>query len=170
MNSMSSAVSAVIEDSAGRVLLCQQSQGHRLWGLPGGKVRACESPADAAVRDIREETGIESELVELIGLYRLTGDGCGEDMPDLCVHVFRARLTGGEAAVNAPGRIRRLAWCETGSLPQPLTATTRTAIADAVAGRAGVLRHIQRDAEPEVPDAIDGEAATVAVRQPAVAR
>lgn len=155
MNSTCSAVSAVIEDSAGRVLLCQQSQGHRLWGLPGGKVRAGESPIAAAIRDIREETGIESEIVDLVGLYHLTGDACGEDVPDLVVHVFRAKLTGGEAAVNAPGRIRRLTWCAPDALPQPLTATTRTAIADAVAGRSGVLRAVQRDAEPEVPEASD---------------
>lgn len=157
MNSISSAVSAVIEDSAGRVLLCQQRQGHRLWGLPGGRVRAGESPVAAAVRDIREETGIESDLVQLVGLYHLTGDGCGEGVPDLFVHVFRARLTGGEAAVNAPGRICRLAWFEPTALPEPLTATTRTAIADAVAGRAGVLRDVERDPEPEVPEADDAD-------------
>jgi ADP-ribose pyrophosphatase YjhB (NUDIX family) len=157
MNSISSAVSAVIEDSAGRVLLCQQRQGHRLWGLPGGRVRAGESPVAAAVRDIREETAIESDILELIGLYHLTGDGCGEGVPDLFVHVFRARLTGGEAAVNSPGRICRLAWFEPESLPHPLTATTRTALADACAGRAGVIRDVKRDTEPEIPDADEAE-------------
>jgi ADP-ribose pyrophosphatase YjhB (NUDIX family) len=33
---VTSAVAAVIEDAAGRVLLCRQAGGHRLWGLPGG--------------------------------------------------------------------------------------------------------------------------------------
>ena len=157
MNSISSAVSAVIEDSAGRVLLCQQRQGHRLWGLPGGRMRVGESPVTAVIRDIREETGIESDLIDIVGLYHLTGDGCGEGLPDLYVHVFRAKLTGGEAAVNAPDRICRLVWFEPTALPEPLTATTRTAIADAVAGRSGVLRDVQRDAEPEVPDAVDAD-------------
>jgi 8-oxo-dGTP diphosphatase len=152
---VTSAVAAVIEDAAGRVLLCQQHGGHRLWGLPGGKIRAGESPIHAAVRDIREETGTETEILDVVGMYQVTGDGCGEDMPDLLVYVFRGRLEAGEAAVNAPGRIRRLAWCDPSALPQPLTATTRTAIADAVAGRSGVVHKLERDTEPEVPDASD---------------
>jgi len=142
---VTSAVAAVIEDPAGRVLLCQQAGGHQLWGLPGGKIRAAESPVHAVIRDVREETGLETEVVELIGMYQLTGDGCGEAVPDLFVHVFRGRLDGGGPALNAPGRISRLAWHDPAALPEPLTATTRTAIADATAGRAGVLRQIERD-------------------------
>lgn len=150
---VTSAVAAVIEDAEGRVLLCRQAGGHQLWGLPGGRVRAEESPVHAVIRDIREETGLETEIVELIGMYQLTGDGCGAAMPDLFVHVFRGRVDGGGPAVNAPGRISGLAWHAPDALPQPLTATTRTAIADAAAGRAGVIREVERDAEPEVVDA-----------------
>jgi 8-oxo-dGTP diphosphatase len=146
---VTSAVAAIIEDAAGRVLLCQQAGGHQLWGLPGGKVRAAESPVHAAVRDIFEETGLEAQIVELVGMYEVTGDGCGEAMPDLFVHVFRGRLDGGGPALNAPGRISRLAWHDPSSLPEPLTATTRTAIADAAAGRTGVIRQIQRDVQRE---------------------
>ncbi|MEV0560255.1 NUDIX hydrolase [Dactylosporangium sp. NPDC050588] len=148
---VTSAVAAIIEDAAGRVLLCQQAGGHQLWGLPGGRVRAAESPVHAAVRDILEETGLEAQIVELVGLYEVTGDGCGEAMPDLFVHVFRGRLdSGGGPALNAPGRISRLAWHDPASLPEPLTATTRTAIADAGAGRTGVIRQIKRDIQREV--------------------
>jgi ADP-ribose pyrophosphatase YjhB (NUDIX family) len=159
MNSLTSAVAAVLTDDAGRVLLCQQSQGHRLWSLPGGRIRAAESPMHAVVRDIREETGLETRIVDLIGIYQLTGDTCGEDMPDVLMHVFRGTVDGGEASVNSPGRISRLSWHEPGALPEPMTATTRTAIADAVANRSGVLREVHRDAEPEIPEAVDGEAA-----------
>jgi 8-oxo-dGTP diphosphatase len=146
------AVAAVIEDAAGRVLLCRQAGGHRLWGLPGGKIRAEESPVHAVIRDIREETGLESEIIELIGMYQLTGDGCGSTIPDLFVHVFRGRLDGGPA-LNAPGRISGLAWYSPDDLPEPLTATARTAIADAAAGRTGVIRELERDKEPAVADA-----------------
>ncbi|MER7278805.1 NUDIX hydrolase [Dactylosporangium sp. NPDC000244] len=147
------AVAAVIEDAAGRVLLCRQAGGHGLWGLPGGKIRAEESPVHAVIRDVREETGLETEVVELLGMYQLTGDGCGSSTPDLFVHVFRGRLDGGGPAVNAPGRISRLSWHSPGALPEPMTATTRTALADAAARRAGVIRELERDPEPEVIDA-----------------
>jgi 8-oxo-dGTP diphosphatase len=153
MNSLTSVVAAVIEDPAGRVLLCQQSQGHRLWGLPGGKIRHGESPLHAVVRDIREETGTDIEIVDLIGLYHLSGPGADDELPDVLVHVFRGKLDG-EATLNAPGRICRLSWHDPDSLPEPMTPTTRRALADAAAGRSGVLADVHRVAEPEIPDAV----------------
>src|ERR1051326_4088084 len=139
MNRLTSAVAAVIEDPAGRVLLCQQSQGHRLWSLPGGKIRNGEGPLHAAIRDIREEIGTDIEIIDLVGLYQLTGCSSDDELPDVLVHVFRARLDG-EATVNAPGRICRLSWHDPGALPAAMTPITRSAISDATAGRAGVLR------------------------------
>lgn len=157
MSSLTSAVAAVITDASGRVLLCQQRQGHRLWGLPGGRIRSAESPVRAIVRDVLEETAVQPEIVDLVGLYQLTGDNGDDHLPDVLMHVFRGRLDGVEVALNAPGRICRLSWHEPGSLPEPMTATTRIAIADAVAGRSGVLRGVERDAGPEIPEASDAE-------------
>jgi 8-oxo-dGTP diphosphatase len=145
MNSVTSVVAAVIEDPAGRVLLCQQSQGHRLWGLPGGRIRPGESPVHAAIRDVREETGTDVELVDVVGLYTLTGTS--DELPDVLVHIFRAQFTG-EVTLNAPGRICRLGWYDAASLPEPVTATARWAVVDARAGRSGVLRQVVRDPEP----------------------
>jgi 8-oxo-dGTP diphosphatase len=170
MSLLTSAVAAVIRDPVGRILLCQQSQGHQFWGLPGGRVRLGESPIRAVVRDILEEAGTDTEIVDLVGIYQLTGDGCGADLPDVLMHVFRGSVAGGDIAVNAPGRICRLAWHDADSLPEPLTATARAAIADAVAGRSGVVREVQRDrdvqnrevhhdAEPEAADALAAAAA-----------
>jgi 8-oxo-dGTP diphosphatase len=155
MSPLTWAVAAVIEDPVGRVLLCQQSHGQRLWGLPGGKVRHGESPVRAAIRDIREEIGRDVEIANLLGLYHLTGDGCGEDLPDVLVHVFRARLDG-ETTVNSPGRIRRLAWHDPSELPDPMTAVTRTALGDAGKGHAGVLRNVTRDVVPVLPEDLAG--------------
>jgi ADP-ribose pyrophosphatase YjhB (NUDIX family) len=155
MSLLTSAVAAVIVDPAGRVLLCQQSQGHRLWGLPGGKIRNGESPVHAVIRDVREETGAETEIADLVGIYHLSSNGSGPDLPDLLVYTFRGRVSSGDIAVNSPGRICRLSWHDGDALPEPLTATARAAIADALAGRSGMLRDVHRDAEPEVPDAIE---------------
>jgi hypothetical protein len=44
-----------------------------------------------------------------------------------------------------------------------MTATTRTALRDAIVGRSGVLRQVMRDTEPEVPDAADAVGAEAVV-------
>jgi ADP-ribose pyrophosphatase YjhB (NUDIX family) len=143
------AVAAIVSDDAGHLLLCQLPQGRPLWGLPGGRIRDGESPIRAVIRDVREETGAEIEVSELVGLYQLTGGG---GLPDVAVHVFRGRWHGGEVAVNAPGKIVRLCWHEPDALPEPLTATTRAALADAVAGRSGVVKLVSRDVTRERTD------------------
>lgn len=168
MSSLTSAVAAVIADASGHVLLCQQSQGHRLWTLPGGKIRDGESPVRAVVRDVMEQTGGTAEIVDLVGIYQLTGECSGDDLPDLLVHVFRLRMDRADPTVNAPSRICRLSWHHPAYLPEPLAATTRTAIGDAIAGRSGVLREVRRESGPEIPDATEAEAAIPFPPQPAL--
>ncbi len=43
-----------------------------IWALPKGKIDAGESAAEAAVREVREETGVEGHLVEKLGDVRYT--------------------------------------------------------------------------------------------------
>jgi 8-oxo-dGTP pyrophosphatase MutT (NUDIX family) len=61
-------VSAVIFDRRDRVLLQQRSDGGQ-WGLPGGSVEIGESVAQAIVREVREETGLDVVPRRLIGVY-----------------------------------------------------------------------------------------------------
>ena len=48
----------------GEVLLCHR-RDMDLWNPPGGRVEAGESPWEAVVREIREETGVEADVVRL---------------------------------------------------------------------------------------------------------
>jgi ADP-ribose pyrophosphatase YjhB (NUDIX family) len=59
---------AVIFDDAGRVLFCHRRDCD-FWNLPGGGVESGEAPWQAVVREVREETGLEVEVVRLAGLY-----------------------------------------------------------------------------------------------------
>jgi ADP-ribose pyrophosphatase YjhB (NUDIX family) len=164
MSVLTSAVVAVLRDDAGHVLLCQQSCGHQVWQLPGGRIRPGESPVHAVVRDVLTETGLRIDVVDLIGLYQLTGHTCGADVPDVLMHVFRARVTEGGAVVNEPGRIRRVSWYDPDDLPEPLSPTTRAAVGDALSGLSGVLRGVQRDPEPAVLEHVDAAGAEVLSR------
>ena len=93
--------------------------------------------------------------MDLVGLYHLTGDGGGCPLPDVLMYVFRAQAIHPEPTVNAPGRICRLMWASPDQLPWPTTATARAAIADAMAGRSGVLRSVTRDREPVIQEAVE---------------
>ncbi|MEU4790911.1 NUDIX hydrolase [Micromonospora tulbaghiae] len=146
MSPLTWAVAAVVTDGSGRLLLCRRSEGARRWGLPGGRPRHDESPADAAVRAVRAETGWAVELVDLVGLYRVTDPDaspppagrCG-GRPDVLVHVFRAAPAGVEP-LSEPVAGCLVQWWHPEGLPGALTPTTRAAVADALAGRSGVLR------------------------------
>jgi 8-oxo-dGTP diphosphatase len=62
------AVAAVIWDENARFLLIRRSKPPRQgqWSLPGGKVEFGEPLREAVLREIREETGLEIELLGLI--------------------------------------------------------------------------------------------------------
>jgi ADP-ribose pyrophosphatase YjhB (NUDIX family) len=58
-----------------RLLMAQhQRNGETWWVLPGGGVEAGESPAEAALRELHEECGIEGTIVGLLAHVR-NGDG-----------------------------------------------------------------------------------------------
>ena len=46
---------------AGRILLLNQDAGARSWSLPGGKLEDGETLAEALVREMKEETGLDVE-------------------------------------------------------------------------------------------------------------
>lgn len=58
-------VRAAVFDNAGRVLLVQELADGR-WSLPGGWADLGESPAEVAVREVREEAGLEVRAVKLL--------------------------------------------------------------------------------------------------------
>lgn len=59
----------MVHDAAGRLLLIRRAHAPSagLWSLPGGRVERGESDADAVVRELREETGLDVVPGELAG-------------------------------------------------------------------------------------------------------
>lgn len=91
------AVAALIFDSEGRVLLVRTAD-FGVWATVGGAVDPDEAPADAAVREVREEIGIDIEVTELIGAfgssdYRVTYPH-GDEVGYVAI-VFGARVVSG---------------------------------------------------------------------------
>ena len=82
-----------------RVLLVRE-QSDGLWTLPGGWADVGESPAEAVVREIQEESGFETKVYKLAALY----DRNKHAHPPMLFHVYKAfflcDLVGGSAATS----------------------------------------------------------------------
>jgi ADP-ribose pyrophosphatase YjhB (NUDIX family) len=96
-NSIAVAVSAFIQDDEGRILMIRRTDND-LYSIPGGQLELGETLAQAAVREVHEETGIECEVTGVIGLY---SDPChviayddGEVRQEFSI-CFRASCAGG---------------------------------------------------------------------------
>jgi len=63
------AVSALVYDAAGRILLASHLDAGGGWATPGGAVEPGEAPCDAAVREVWEETGLWVEPLALRGVF-----------------------------------------------------------------------------------------------------
>lgn len=89
--------SVVTFDTEGRVLLVRHIEGD-VWTTPGGMIEPAESPSDAAVREMFEETGLFVELIRLVAVFG--GEICqstygnGDRIAWVCT-LFEGRPVGG---------------------------------------------------------------------------
>ncbi|MCP2336127.1 NUDIX hydrolase [Actinomadura rupiterrae] len=60
--------SALVRDSEGRILLLRRPD-NGLWTIPTGGLKRGETVRECAVRECREETGVEIETGELVGVF-----------------------------------------------------------------------------------------------------
>jgi 8-oxo-dGTP pyrophosphatase MutT (NUDIX family) len=67
-NSLVPSVNVVVVNDSGQILLIKRSDNDN-WALPGGAIDLGESMAEAGVRETKEETGIDCEIVGLVGIY-----------------------------------------------------------------------------------------------------
>jgi ADP-ribose pyrophosphatase YjhB (NUDIX family) len=101
-NSLVPAASAIVVDDAGRILL-QRRTDNALWSIPGGAMEVGESIADTAVREVKEETGLDVEPERVVGLYSNPrhvveyADGEVRQQFSVC---FACRLVGGQVATS----------------------------------------------------------------------
>ena len=114
----------VVERADGHLLLVRQSYRRDGWGFPGGLLQRREDPADAARRELREELGID---VELVGLPVVVIDS---PMRRIDV-VYNARLADGSAQPEAGARSPEIAdarWFPPAELPELLPEATAALI------------------------------------------
>ncbi len=122
----------MILDDQGRVLLIKENYDRRRWGLPGGALEPGESPEDAVVREVREETGVTVTIDHLVGSYTL--------VTGFTAHAFRCTIVDGTPAATSPAEISEVRWHPADDLPTPRSNVLHYAVPDALAGRRGMAR------------------------------
>ena len=110
-NSIVPSVNVAVTNEAGEVLLIRRSDNDN-WALPGGAVDIGESLTQAAVRETREESGIECEITGLSGIYTDPGHvmlytSNGEVRQEFSI-VLTARAVGGQARTS--GETTEVRW------------------------------------------------------------
>jgi ADP-ribose pyrophosphatase YjhB (NUDIX family) len=96
------AASAVVTDEDGRLLLGKRTDNN-LWTIPGGTMKPGETITETAIREVKEETGIDVEVVSLVGIYSNPqhvveySDGEVRQQFSVC---FACRPTDGELATS----------------------------------------------------------------------
>ena len=113
---------AVIQDDLGRVLLSHWSGG-TAWSMPGGGIDPGEHPVETAIREVREETGYDVEIGDLLGVDSMVIPATrrlaeGRDVPMQALRiVYRATITGGTLTNEVDGSSDRAEWFDLDNIP-----------------------------------------------------
>lgn len=82
----------VIFNDDREVLLCHR-RDYDMWVLPGGGMNRDETPWECVIREIREETGLQAEVVRLTGVY-------AKPPQENLVFTFLCRVAGGKLGLT----------------------------------------------------------------------
>jgi ADP-ribose pyrophosphatase YjhB (NUDIX family) len=103
-NSMVPSVNVVIENQAGDILMIRRSDNGN-WAFPGGAIDLGESASQAAVRETKEESGIDCEVIDVVGIYTdpkhiILYTSNGEARQEFSI-LLRGRATGGQPTTSS---------------------------------------------------------------------
>jgi ADP-ribose pyrophosphatase YjhB (NUDIX family) len=118
----------IVRDEANRILLGKRNKDPQRgsWILPGGKIRAFESIAEAAVRELEEETGLAIEVQRQFRVYEVINP---PDEHRIIIYSL-ARMRGGNLrAADDVSEVKFVSFDELGTLP--LTPLVRRVLQDA---------------------------------------
>lgn len=120
-------VDALIEMGGGKLVFIERANEPKGFALPGGFVDEGEWVADACVREAKEETGLDVELVELFHVY---SDPKRDPRQHTVSTVFIAKASG--TPVGGDDAARAIV-CAPDALPGPLVFDHATIVADYLA-------------------------------------
>ncbi len=121
----------VILDEQGRVLLVRRANPPSAgsWSLPGGRIEPGETPEQAVVREILEETSLPTRVLAPLGVVEIAGEG-----ERFAIHEFLLAALDPTIAARAGDDASEVRWVRPDDLPQvPVTPAVARVVARAVA-------------------------------------
>src|SRR5688572_645594 len=115
----------------GKILLTKR-EDFEVWCLPSGGVEDGESVVEAAIRETKEETGIDIEVTGLVGVYSRLGE-----INDIHAILYAARFIGGRLQTQN-GETLELKYFSLDELPEDILFGHKRRILDALQGASGL--------------------------------
>lgn len=116
---------AIIFDDSGQILLVKQGYGDKAWDIPAGAGEPGEAAQGTAIRELREEAGIDAKPRYMTGVYY-------HEPTDTHDFVFVCEAALGDTPIAQPPETTECGFFSVDALPQPMTLFTRLRIEDAV--------------------------------------
>jgi len=137
----------IVRDEANRILLGKRNKDplRGSWVLPGGKIRAFESIAQAAARELEEETGLKVEVQRQFGVYEVINP---PDEHRIIIYSWARVLGGTPKASDDLAEVRFASLRELGDLPT--TPLVRKVLEDAGFLRGETERLPHEPAQPNL--------------------
>ncbi len=115
----------------GNDILLLKREDFRVWTIPGGGTEAGESPAETAIRETREETGVEIAIDDLVGVYTYA-------RADGLLFLYTGHPTGG--APHTSVESVDVGYFPPEAIPDRIFSIHRQRLRDGLSGTRGVFR------------------------------
>jgi 8-oxo-dGTP pyrophosphatase MutT (NUDIX family) len=138
--SVRAGVGIAIRDADNKVLLERRSDCG-MWGLPGGRIDPGESAVEAAIRESREETGLEVRVTAFVGVYSEPAErivNYGDNIVQLVDIVMEAEIVAGTLTLSEESE--ELRFFDPADPPPDLVPPARLPLKDLAEGKRGILR------------------------------
>jgi len=136
-------VGVIVVDYNGKILLEKRSD-NGMWGLPGGGMEPGESIYKTALREVKEETGLDIEINGLVGVYSEPWEGRIVTYPDngdvrhLVDIVLTGEIVSGELSMSSESL--DLKFFHPGSFPSEIVPPAVQPLDDYVEGKVSCIR------------------------------